>query len=244
MLCKLLFASLLAVVSASILMEVTFDLALQQESETGYTASHTVEEYLRDPNLLWLRYLNPLLSGALGHTPMRTALLEFKDYAGWAQFEGTNLERTHVLYDLFWINWKRLLWESDDTLTVKGVQRTEEKVGGYLYVLRYGVKDGKATDCSRFLRSQLSSFHGELGSNGDFIERRAFRNGLWQNEITNLEWYEFTSLEAMSKAVFESPTFLKTLEDAKDQFFSRYTTAIMVPSSGSQGGKIFQGPSE
>jgi len=32
-----------------------------------------------------------------GPAPMRTAFLEFKDYHGWATFETTNLERTHIL---------------------------------------------------------------------------------------------------------------------------------------------------
>ena len=53
---------------------------------------------MKDSNLLWLRYLNTLVSGSHGAAPMRTAMMEFTDYAGWTKFESTNMERTHILY--------------------------------------------------------------------------------------------------------------------------------------------------
>jgi hypothetical protein len=228
-----------ALCSGSVLMEVSFDLALQQESETGYTASHTVEEYLKDSNLLWLRYLNTLVSGSHGAAPMRTAMMEFTDYAGWTKFESTNMERTHILYDLFWINWKRVLWEDNAALTVKAKERSEESPGGYMYLFRYAFKDGKAKEGSHFIESKLKGI--DMKSNDGFLERRGFTNGLWQDEYTNLMWVEFSSMESLSKSVYEDAAFVDALKEAKEKYFSKYATSIMVPSAGSQGGQFFQG---
>jgi len=233
-----LFA-LLALSSGSVLMEVSFDLALQQESETGYTASHTVEEYLKSPNLLWLRYLNTLVSGNVGPAPMRTAFMEFKDYAGWTSFEATNMERTHILYDLFWINWKRVLWDADDSLTVKGNERTEASPGGYLFLFRFAFKDGQEAAGENFIKSALSGV--DLKSNEGFLEQRGFSNGLWQDDYHHLLWFEFSSMAALSSSVYESGELMGIFTEAKQKYFSNYATSIMVPSAGSQGGQFFQG---
>eukprot|EP01012_Entosiphon_sulcatum_P012308 TRINITY_DN1769_c0_g1_i1.p1 TRINITY_DN1769_c0_g1~~TRINITY_DN1769_c0_g1_i1.p1 ORF type:complete len:242 (-),score=40.37 TRINITY_DN1769_c0_g1_i1:22-747(-) len=233
--CGLLF--FVKLVHCTVLMEVGFDLALQQESETGYTASHTVGEYLKDPNLLWLRYLNTLVSGQSGNAPMRTALLEFKDYKNWAAFEQTNLERTHVLYDLFWINWRRVLWEEDEEEGyVHGNERTEERPGGYIFFFRYTAKEAKS---SRALQQQLGTVAKALSQTPTFIEKRSWRNGLWQDSYSNFVWFEFHDLNALTKAVYEGD-IARILDEFKDKL-SKFATSVMVPAAGAQGGQIFKG---
>eukprot|EP00668_Euglena_longa_P028812 GGOE01036139.1.p1 GENE.GGOE01036139.1~~GGOE01036139.1.p1 ORF type:complete len:248 (+),score=24.23 GGOE01036139.1:39-782(+) len=224
---------------ATVLMEVSFDLALQQESETGYTASHTVEEYLKDPNLLWLRYLNILVSGNEGPAPMRTAFMEFKDYEGWASFESTNMERTHILYDLFWINWKRVLWEDVPSLAVKGQERTEENPGGYIFLFKYSLLPGKRDEGTQFLEQKLKSI--DVSSLDGLLEQRAFTNGLWQSKFSNLLWFEFASMEALSRAVYKDSTVTGIFHEAKAAYLAEYSTSILVPSAGSQGGQFFKG---
>eukprot|EP01006_Ploeotia_vitrea_P054934 TRINITY_DN67936_c13_g3_i1.p1 TRINITY_DN67936_c13_g3~~TRINITY_DN67936_c13_g3_i1.p1 ORF type:complete len:222 (+),score=1.65 TRINITY_DN67936_c13_g3_i1:35-700(+) len=183
---------------ASVLMEVSFDLALQQESETGYTASHTVSEYIKDTNLLWMRYLNTLVSGTTGNAPMRTAFMEFDSYADWAAFEDKHLERTHVLYDLFWINWKRYLWEGMPESNFHPRERGEDN-GGYTYIFRYSVRDGSEADAQKYFDAQNAQLNKVLQENEQFIERRVYKNGPWQDEYQFMVLYEFGSMEALSK---------------------------------------------
>jgi hypothetical protein len=224
---------------ATVLMEVSFDLALHQESDTGYTASHTVEEYLKDPHLLWLRYLNTLASGVDGTAPMRTAFLEFKDYHGWATFETTNLERTHILYDLFWINWRKVLWEDAPALTIPAPERTDEKPGGYLYGVRYSVREDQREAGARFVEEGLRAI--DVKAFAGFVERRGFTNGLWQSRYSHLVWFEFESLDALSKAIFQDPAVRSLFTEAKAKYLTEYAASILVPSAGSQGGQFFKG---
>eukprot|EP00667_Euglena_gracilis_P017137 EG_transcript_18012 len=227
------------ITNATVLMEISFDLALQQESETGYTASHTVEEYLKDPNLLWLRYLNILVSGNEGTAPMRTAFMEFKDYEGWASFEATNMERTHILYDLFWINWRRVLWEDVPALAIKAQERTEENPGGYIFLLKYSLLPGKKEEGSQFIEQKLKSI--DSSSLDGLLEQRGFSNGLWQSKFSNLLWFEFSSMETLSRSIYKEGTLSSVFHEAKAAYFAEYSTSILVPSAGSQGGQFFKG---
>jgi hypothetical protein len=225
-----------------LLMEVSFDLALQQESETGYTASQAVGDFLVDQNLLWLRYLSPLVSGAPGSTPMRTALMAFNDFSGWAEFEQTNIERTHVLYDLFWINWRRILWKSDDTFSMQGAQRTTDTKGGYVIVFRYAPMEGKSVETAAFMTSRLFAVQRDIEYNGGFMERRHFSATLWQDIYTDMVWYEFSSLDTLSKNFVEHAALMTALSEAKDKYLARFSTTILVPGTGDIAGHIFYGP--
>eukprot|EP00992_Anisonema_acinus_P016028 TRINITY_DN9987_c0_g1_i1.p1 TRINITY_DN9987_c0_g1~~TRINITY_DN9987_c0_g1_i1.p1 ORF type:complete len:249 (-),score=46.52 TRINITY_DN9987_c0_g1_i1:75-821(-) len=226
--------------SSSILVEIAFDLALSQETESGYTSSHTVGEFLKNPNLLHLRYTNTLTTGLAGNAPMRTALMEFKSYKSWAAFEHQELPKTNVLLDLFWINWRKLVWESDDSLTVRGTRPQDEALGGYFFSIRFSVDPSKESQVSRFIRDSLPA--KDLLSTDGFIERKGYTSGFWQSDYTNFIIWEFTTMDALIKTIYDSPTVMATFEQAKKNFFKEYAITINVPSSGAKGGQFHRGP--
>eukprot|EP00994_Dinema_validum_P002473 NODE_1548_length_913_cov_107.425926_g1202_i0.p1 GENE.NODE_1548_length_913_cov_107.425926_g1202_i0~~NODE_1548_length_913_cov_107.425926_g1202_i0.p1 ORF type:complete len:265 (-),score=68.71 NODE_1548_length_913_cov_107.425926_g1202_i0:119-853(-) len=222
---------------AKVLMEVSFDLALQQESPTGYTASHTVGEYLNDPNLNWLRYFHTLVSGQPGNAPMRVAFMEFKDMKSWATFENTNLERTHILYDLFWINWRRVLWTEDEsTASLTGKTREEGKNGGFVWTFRYTAKEGSE---AALVKAKNAAF-SQLDGADQFIERHTYTAGAFQSTFQHLLMYEFTDMPSLSQAILENTKFTTALNDMQS-LMSSYASTILVPSADAQGGQIFKG---
>jgi hypothetical protein len=231
-------------VSASVLMEVSFDLALQQESNTGYTASHSVGEYVKDPNLKWMRYLNTLVSGVPGRAPMRTALFEFPDYAGWAKFEQSHLERTHVLYDLFWINWRKTLWEGEAEMHVEDLAKRarDPNAGGYILNFRYAVDPASQAARKSFFEQGKAQLENVLNNNPGFIERRAYKAGVWQNDYTHMITFEFADMESLHKSVWEGG-LERHLKDGLQGIATRFASTISVPSAGSHGGRIFNGGS-
>eukprot|EP00906_Rhabdomonas_costata_P035807 RCo050295 len=227
---------------SKVLLEVSFDLALQQESPTGYTASHTVGEYLEDRNLNYIRYFHTLVSGQPRTSNMRFAHLEFDDIHGWSEFETTNMERTHILYDLFWINWRRVLWtESADTEALVRRPQPDGKLGGYVFTFRFSVEDGKAAEFKKFRDAAHSKIVKELESNPGYIVRHQYTAGIFQNEYEEMCAIEFVTLPSLSSSMFENEVISGLLTEMKDKFLENWSVTILVPSTDAQGGVIFRG---
>eukprot|EP00992_Anisonema_acinus_P010955 TRINITY_DN7005_c0_g1_i1.p1 TRINITY_DN7005_c0_g1~~TRINITY_DN7005_c0_g1_i1.p1 ORF type:complete len:267 (-),score=53.02 TRINITY_DN7005_c0_g1_i1:69-818(-) len=239
--CFLLF--LLADVGlGKVLMEISFDLALQQESEKGYTAAHTVGEHLNDPNVIYLRYFHTLASGKHGYAHMRHCHLEFEDRESWLNFESTNLDRTHILYDLFWINWRRLLWvEEPETGDIpKMLVREADKTGGYIHSFRFAIIRGKEAEFERWYKQSMPKGNSITEANSGYITRQVYTSGMYQSEYHYLINTEYIDLPSLSKTHFENEEYVQLMNQAKP-LMSRYATGILVPSSDNTGGLIFRG---
>jgi len=230
---------LVAVHAERVLLEVNFDLALNQESETGYTASHTVSEYLQDEELLWMRYFHTLVSGQPGNAPMRVSLIEFKSIAGWAKFEQGHIEGTHILYDLFWINWRKLLWFEKKVEGGPAVKtRQAQTKGGYVWAFRWSWKEAKSGDAVQ--SKCLATAKKEAEANAGFLERRAYTSGSFQSEFQNLLTYEFNSMQALSQFVYENANIQNCLKEYGEHS-TKFASTVLAPSADNQGGQIFFG---
>lgn len=236
-----LIATLVASTWSKVLMEVSFDLALQQESPTGYTPSHTISEYLEDRNLNYIRYFHTLVNGQPRASSMRVAHMEFDGIKGWSEFEASNMERTHILYDLFWINPRRVLWmESSDTenLTRKS---QEGKLGGYVFTFRYAVANDKEAEFKKIRDGTQAKIVKELEQNPGYIVRHLYTAGIFQEEYEEMYAIEFVSLLALSQTIFENKVVFDLLTEMKDKYFENWAVTILVPSADAQGGVFLEG---
>lgn len=213
-------------------MEIPFEMSVEGE-EGGWSTQVLLEKWVQDPKFTTMRYVFPLASGdsERGHAPMRTALMEFKSYNAWADFNTRQMIHSHILFDIFWLNTRRYIWEADSELSVFG-HRAEDDKGGFYFMLRFSLDPATEEEARAFLKAKLPG--RQMISVDGFIERRSFSSGMWQNHYTNLLWYEFHNLPQMFKHTVNNPKVMNVLEEAKERFFVNY--AIELKHHGFEGG--------
>lgn len=220
-------------VNSEVIMEVEFDLNTVQTLPDGFSATDTVNVFLQSKNMKWLRYFNTLASSKPGPIPMRTAHLAFRSIESWAKFLEENQSQFDALFDHFWLQSHRVLWE---TYTIyEGVsfakkERTFDVGGGFMYQILYTpIRDQELNDD---WRRNAPLFASALDGNSGFLERTHYISNHFQSKYQHMVQYEFSSLNALTDAVYGK--VYTDLMAKITRHFREYSVSILTPGA-SQG---------
>eukprot|EP00998_Keelungia_sp_KM082_P007169 NODE_3377_length_903_cov_102.148196_g3355_i0.p1 GENE.NODE_3377_length_903_cov_102.148196_g3355_i0~~NODE_3377_length_903_cov_102.148196_g3355_i0.p1 ORF type:complete len:248 (+),score=54.36 NODE_3377_length_903_cov_102.148196_g3355_i0:75-818(+) len=237
----LLCALLLCVMGKKVLVEIEFDIApIKEEQESqGQSVSQILTSWLQDANLSWLRYLNTLASGLARQTSSRVAFLEFAGIKEWTEFEKSQKGPTHVLFDIFWLPWRRVPWmQSTDEPEIAPKER-QEGAEGYVLSVKYNLKKEKVQTWTGLRKSKLPNMVKALGKSDDFISRAAYTDSVFQSEYDGMILYEFTSLDAVLAALYQTSSIFELTPEVQDCFDSYASTVYQPPYE--KGGNILHG---
>eukprot|EP00994_Dinema_validum_P001008 NODE_1199_length_1053_cov_117.462151_g930_i0.p1 GENE.NODE_1199_length_1053_cov_117.462151_g930_i0~~NODE_1199_length_1053_cov_117.462151_g930_i0.p1 ORF type:complete len:288 (+),score=84.73 NODE_1199_length_1053_cov_117.462151_g930_i0:62-865(+) len=231
---------LLFAISASgleLVMEVSFDLALKTETETGFKPTDALQVYLTSDKMKWLRSWHMLVSGQITK-PQRVALLAFKNHRNWAEFEEENLVKTHALFDHFWLNSKRVLWNQvSEDFDYPSRTRSMEKPGGFMWVFKYSVIAEKEASWEKFYQSHMTKLAAEVQTNDQFVEASAYSTRKFQRMFQHMVMWEFLSMSGLSEAVYESKVMAEFIE-AVPQYCSDWNSVVLVPPTDEDGKQV------
>eukprot|EP00992_Anisonema_acinus_P011214 TRINITY_DN7234_c0_g1_i3.p1 TRINITY_DN7234_c0_g1~~TRINITY_DN7234_c0_g1_i3.p1 ORF type:complete len:268 (-),score=52.32 TRINITY_DN7234_c0_g1_i3:119-922(-) len=233
----LLFCLLLAVVQCTeVLLEVSFDIALKTETETGFKPTDTLNEYL-EGQMKWLRTFHMLLSGSQ-EKPQRVAFLAFRDTASWATFEEEHLVRTHALFDHFWLNSKRVLWyEVEQSMEFPEKDRTIERSGGFVWQFKYSVIPGKEKSFTAHWERVMGDVVAELKENLGFVESRLYSARNLQRAFQHMVMWEFLGMSELAEGVLESK-HMQDLFASLPQYCSDWNSAVLTPPTDEDGKQV------
>lgn len=240
LLLALLFGLVLG--QGDVLLEVSFDLASEEKTEDGYTAADSVNAYLNSTHLMWLRYFHVLVSDQQVDVPMRVAQLMFKDTANWAAFEDETIARTHVLHDHFWVNSRRVVWltsPSKQAFPSNGDRRSSDKPGGFMWQFKFSILPNKEAEWNNYWNAQASKLIGELENNNGFVEAQTYSANIFRRSLNHMFEWEFLTMEALSKSVFESTAVADLLDNAP-KYLAEWSTVILAPPAEGQTGLFWQ----
>lgn len=234
----LLFALVWAFAQSEVMVQVSFNIAAEQNQEDAAT---DVGAYLASPNLKWLRYSHILVSGAPGPMPMRIATLMFDNMTAWANFEQESLQHTQALMDNSWVRGRRQLWDKSETAPFPqgSTPQSDEFKGGYIYVLQYSALPNRAAEVQSRFDSLKKTFSNELTSNPGYLQSADYSASQYQSSFTNMRTFEFNDLPSLTKAVYSE--FYVSWLDGVSKFLKDYTVTILAPGTDEAAGKYWNG---
>lgn len=228
---------LLGTAEAEVMMEVCFDLALKEQTETGFKPTDALNLYLQSKSMKWLRSFHMLVSGQVTK-PQRVAFLAFKDTHSWAEFEEEHLAKTHALFDHFWLNSRRVLWqEAEPKVEIAKKSRTVEKPGGFIWQLKYTVLPGKEGQWGAHLEATLAAMKPELEANEGFVEHHLYDSKNLQRSFQGMVLWEFLGMGSLSQAVLEGPT-MTAFFAGLPSYLADWNTAVLAPPTDENGKQI------
>jgi hypothetical protein len=232
------FFLLVVLASSEVMMEVCFDLALKEQTETGFKPTDALNMYLQSKSMKWLRSFHMLVSGQVSK-PQRVAFLAFKDVHSWAEFEEEHLVKTHALFDHFWLNSRRVLWTevADENLQFPIRSRSMEKTGGFMWQLKYTVSFGKENEWKEFLDDIFKKAIEEVNVNEAFVEGHNYDGKNLQHTFQHMILWEFLSMGGLSDGVLESPT-MAVFYTNLPKYCSDWNSAILAPPTDENGKQI------
>eukprot|EP00997_Jenningsia_sp_PLL12_P006558 NODE_3110_length_815_cov_175.336815_g2588_i0.p1 GENE.NODE_3110_length_815_cov_175.336815_g2588_i0~~NODE_3110_length_815_cov_175.336815_g2588_i0.p1 ORF type:complete len:209 (-),score=40.38 NODE_3110_length_815_cov_175.336815_g2588_i0:64-690(-) len=183
--------------------------------------------------MLWMRYHHTILSDHPNPVPMRVALFGFSDIRNFAQFQDTTMGVGHVLFDQFWINSRRVLWESVDNMKLPdhNDRRKEETPGGFIWQFKYTVRPGKQDEWNRFLEGQHPAIEAALEENSQFVEGNSYHATKFRHTHGNMFAWEFLNMAGLSATVYESSAMQEFFDEAPAYLESWNTLLLGPPSS-------------
>eukprot|EP00996_Jenningsia_fusiforme_P002558 NODE_3384_length_987_cov_55.713220_g3111_i0.p1 GENE.NODE_3384_length_987_cov_55.713220_g3111_i0~~NODE_3384_length_987_cov_55.713220_g3111_i0.p1 ORF type:complete len:262 (-),score=60.77 NODE_3384_length_987_cov_55.713220_g3111_i0:146-931(-) len=223
--------------SKGTLMEVTFDLNPVEELPDGYKSSDAVSDFLASENLLWMRYHHVLVADRDRDIGMRVAHFSFTDLAAWSKFQDETLVAGHVLYDHFWENARRSLWEKSGEVAFpdRGDSRTDDAPGGFKWVLKYSVEPAKQNEFRQFFDQSMRVVQQELEKNEDFIEGHLYHAELFRSDDEHMLEFEFRSVETLTKTVYGSGGPMRAFLQGLSGHAESYRTLILAPPVTEEG---------
>jgi hypothetical protein len=223
-------------------VQVEFDIAEREESQ-GQSVSQILTSFISDPNLLWMRYLNTMLDGASPRTPSRVAFLEFEGPKQWMAFEQNQKGPTHVLFDIFWLHWRRTPWMTDPASPeAKPITERETGKEGYLWTVKFSVKPDMANKFAQLVRTKLKDMVATLSQVEGFLGRSAYVDAKFQSSYSNYVIYEFANLAALFDALYISDDIFEVDPEVM-KCFSSYGASFYQPPY-EKGGNILLGISQ
>eukprot|EP01012_Entosiphon_sulcatum_P058883 TRINITY_DN830_c0_g1_i1.p1 TRINITY_DN830_c0_g1~~TRINITY_DN830_c0_g1_i1.p1 ORF type:complete len:274 (+),score=49.15 TRINITY_DN830_c0_g1_i1:31-822(+) len=241
-----LLAVLLAATTAraAVMLEVGFDISPTEAADSGYKAGDSIVGYLQSEHLLWLRYFHVLITDHPGNVPMRLTHLMFRDASNWAAFEDEQLTRTHILHDLFWVNSRRVVWNSvtpRNTYPDREASRTETVPGGFTWRLHFTVIPEQREAWTAYRTQQIAAIIEQdlQATDSGFVEALEFEAANFRKSNQELLSWEFLDVKSLEKAVLGSPrtqTFLNGL----GKYLSEWSTSILTPPAEPEMGLFFQ----
>ena len=230
-----------AVVHSKVMMEIEFDIAEREESQ-GQSVAQILTSFISDPNLLWMRYLNTLLDGANTKTPSRIAFIEFQGPTQWLEFEKNQKGPAHVLFDIFWLHWRRTPWISDDSAP-KFEPSTERETGkeGYVWTMKYTIKEEMMDTFRKLVETKLPDMVETLGQTEGVLSRSQYLDANFQSNYRHYIIYEFSSMDALAETQFVSNKLFEVLPEVM-KCYSAYGASYYQPPYA-KGGNILYGVS-
>eukprot|EP00667_Euglena_gracilis_P020023 EG_transcript_21578 len=237
-LCAILFLLICLVNSKEVLLEVSFDISPKEQTETGFKATDTLQLYLQSPKMKWLRSFHMLISSATSNKPQRVAFMAFRDTLSWAEFEEEHLVKTHALYDHFWLNSRRVLWrEVDQVIQYPSHERSMERSGGFIWCLKYSLKDGKEESWKKFWGEKLGDVIPALKENEGFVESHSYSTRNMLKSFQHMVMWEFLGMRELAEAVYDNPA-MQVIFDALPHYCSDWTSTVLAPPADENGKQI------
>eukprot|EP01001_Neometanema_parovale_P008559 NODE_4829_length_1012_cov_254.325084_g4623_i0.p1 GENE.NODE_4829_length_1012_cov_254.325084_g4623_i0~~NODE_4829_length_1012_cov_254.325084_g4623_i0.p1 ORF type:complete len:277 (-),score=115.21 NODE_4829_length_1012_cov_254.325084_g4623_i0:182-961(-) len=233
---KLILALLLVTISAELVMEISFDLALKEQTETGFKPTDALNLYLQSKSMKWLRSFHMIVSGQIAK-PQRVAFLAFKDAANWAEFEEEHLVKTHALFDHFWLNSKRVLWSEVAQEGYPSRTRSMEKPGGFMWQFKWTVIPGKEQAFNSFWAEHEKKVLAELEKNQGFVESKRYDSMNMQRTFGGQMIWEFLGMPSLTESVIDGAA-MKEVYAALPKYCSDWNTAILAPPTDENGKTI------
>eukprot|EP00992_Anisonema_acinus_P014713 TRINITY_DN9422_c0_g1_i1.p1 TRINITY_DN9422_c0_g1~~TRINITY_DN9422_c0_g1_i1.p1 ORF type:complete len:259 (-),score=51.88 TRINITY_DN9422_c0_g1_i1:69-845(-) len=234
-----LFALFVGACVADVMMEITFNHHPGVVSTYGknFDSKNFIAALLTSPDLKWIRFHCPLVSGDPVEVPQSVAQFVFRNFEAWTSFEQSNHATMKSLYDHFWVDTYRKIYSIEPDVGFHKVQRAEGNLGGYLWELRYSVKEGQQAALDAHVKSFKSAFVNELKMSRGFFERTLLKDQFLHSEFSNVEIYDFKDLASMNSVM--KGTAYETLFNGMKRFLSNYAVTIMTP--GQTDGHFWKG---
>lgn len=247
------FVSLLlfspTLVHSEVLMEIEFDLSESQQLPTGFSAVDSVNEFLQSKNMKWLRYFNNVIGSKPGPVRVRTAHMCFKDMQTWALFVEENQNKMDALFDHFWMNTRRVMWQMPEATSnsssssnskisssvvknassVKFPNRTRSEGMGAGYVFQVLYTPFREQDFNEEWNRVVDPFVKELEENVNFLERKHYVSSIFQSQYRHLIQYEFGSLASLMQSMYGKVYIDMTEKLSKH--LREYAINIMTPGA-------------
>lgn len=224
--------------SKEVLLETTFDISPKDQTDTGFKATDALQLYLQSPKMKWLRSFHMILSSATSNKPQRVAYMAFKDTQNWAEFEEDHLVKTHALFDHFWLNSRRVLWHQiEQPVAYPERPRSMEKPGGFTWVFKYSIKDGKEEAWKKFWTDKIAAVISTLNDNEGFVESHAYSTGNMLKAYQYMILWEFLGMRELSEALYDNEP-MQVILDALPHYCSDWSTAVLAPPADENGKQI------
>eukprot|EP00992_Anisonema_acinus_P010417 TRINITY_DN6566_c0_g1_i1.p1 TRINITY_DN6566_c0_g1~~TRINITY_DN6566_c0_g1_i1.p1 ORF type:complete len:245 (+),score=33.46 TRINITY_DN6566_c0_g1_i1:57-791(+) len=237
---RVLFAAFLAVLSvvhADMLMEYTFVMYEKQTLDNDLKSGHVIAWLLNSTDVKSVRYHQPLVSGQPRYDSYMICQFVFPDFPAWVRWQTDHVKTVQHLWDFFWTQSRRTLYNIIDDPTFPRHKRSPGNVGGYMYQLHYAIKPGQESALASYLKTSSKPFTDNLDANLGFFEHRSMVDAFLDLDYPHMETFDFASLEAMTKSM-KSSTY-ETFFAGMQRFLSKYTVTLYAP--GHADGKIFFG---
>jgi hypothetical protein len=222
---------LLSVARGEVLLEVEFDLHALQTLPDGYSAGDSINAFLLSTDMKWLRHFINTVSSKPGEIRMRTSHLMFKDHESWAIFQQENAQKFNALFEHFWINSRRTLWNvaAPEAIMFPKTVRTEGIDAGYIFQVFYSITPGHETEVQTTWNQYIKAVIADLEGNAGFLERTHFTAGVFQIHYTNLIQYEFSSMKSLSSTMF-GPAYTEMFNKLREHL-AEHVVKILTPGA-------------
>eukprot|EP00992_Anisonema_acinus_P012888 TRINITY_DN8424_c0_g1_i2.p1 TRINITY_DN8424_c0_g1~~TRINITY_DN8424_c0_g1_i2.p1 ORF type:complete len:248 (-),score=55.98 TRINITY_DN8424_c0_g1_i2:70-813(-) len=230
MLKSLLLLVFVSLASSELLVQIDFSLSATQQFG-DYTAADPIGVFLQSTDMKWIRYFTVLVSGQPSAVPQNVAFFMFKDLDAWASFQQANYKTYQALFDHFWVDTRRTMFESVAGGPVyPKSKRTAGQTGGFVWQFLYTVKEGKANELSNYLNSASGAFIADLRKNTGFIERSEFADSFLQTGFTHMVYYDFTDLPSMMESMRGNAYTM--LINGMKRYLDTSAVTVLAPGTG------------